>query len=87
MHKLYLQELQNIGVDIIPTVFIPKGTRLDLSILAKYNWNQAVIKPAISAGSHLTKLFSIDDINAIAVEYDHIAVQQDLLLQPFMPEI
>ena len=86
-HKFYLKELQNQGIDIIPTVFIPKNTGLDLSFLIENNWEKAVIKPAISAGSYLTKLFSRDEITAIETEYAPIAVERDLLVQPFMPEI
>jgi glutathione synthase/RimK-type ligase-like ATP-grasp enzyme len=86
-HKFYLQDLQNQGINIIPTVFIPKNTGLDLSFLAKNNWTQAVIKPAISAGSYATALFSINDIDKIAADYAEIAVERDLLVQSFMPEI
>jgi glutathione synthase/RimK-type ligase-like ATP-grasp enzyme len=86
-HKFYLQELQDQGIDIIPTVFIPKNTGLDLSFLAKNNWTQAVIKPAISAGAYATTLFSIHDSAKIAAEYAEMAVARDLLVQPFMPEI
>lgn len=86
-HKFYLRDLQNAGIDIIPTVFIPKNTGLNLSFLAENNWQKAVIKPAISAGSYATTLFSIAESAKIEVEYAEIAVERDLLVQPFMPEI
>ncbi len=86
-HKFYLKDLQNQGIDIIPTVFIPKNTGLDLSILKENNWEKAVIKPAVSAGSYMTTLFSQDEIPTIEAEYTPIALERDLLIQPFMPEI
>lgn len=86
-HKFYLRDLQNAGIDIIPTVFIPKNTGLNLSFLKVNNWSKAVIKPAISAGSYLTTLFSVEEMPRIEAEYAIIAVESDLLVQPFMPEI
>lgn len=86
-HKFYLDHLQKKGIDIVPTVFIPKNTGLDLSVLHEKNWTKAVLKPAISAGAYLTKRFDIADIDAITAEYAPIAVERDLLLQPFLPEI
>ncbi len=86
-HKFYLKDLQAQGVEIIPTVFVPKNTRLDLSFLKDNNWEKAVIKPAISAGSYLTKLFSWSETQDIEQEYAPIATERDLLIQPFMPEI
>jgi glutathione synthase/RimK-type ligase-like ATP-grasp enzyme len=86
-HKFYLRDLQNQGIDIIPTVFIPKNTGLDLSFLSEKNWTKAVIKPAISAASYQTTLFNIEDIDKISKEYATIALESDLLVQPFMPEI
>ena len=86
-HKFYLKDLQNQGIDIIPTVFIPKNTGLDLTFLKEKKWEKAVIKPAISGGSYMTTLFSQSDIIAIQTEYTPIALERDLLIQPFMPQI
>jgi glutathione synthase/RimK-type ligase-like ATP-grasp enzyme len=82
-----LDYLQKKGIDIVPTVFIPKNRGLDLGILHEKNWTKAVLKPAISAGAYLTKRFDSADIDAITAEYAPIAVERDLLLQPFLPEI
>ena len=86
-HKFYLRDLQNQGIDIIPTVFLPKNTGLDLSFMKENNWNQAVIKPAVSGGAYLTQLFSQSDISDIVSEYASFALENDLLVQPFMSEI
>ena len=86
-HKFYLQELERQGIDIIPTVFIPKNTGLNLSFLKEKNWESAVIKPAVSGGSYLTRLFSQSETEEIETEYASFALENDLLVQPFMPEI
>ncbi len=86
-HKFYLQDLERQGIDIIPTVFIPKNTGLDLSFLIDNNWDKAIIKPAVSGGSYLTRLFSQSEIEEIAEEYASFALENDLLVQPFMSEI
>ena len=86
-HKFYLQDLQQKGIAIIPTVFIPKTNQLDLQQIVPKHWKKAVIKPAYSAGSYLTKVFDIQDIDPINQEYQPIAAQKDLLLQEFIPEI
>lgn len=86
-HKFYLRDLQQQGIDIIPTIFIPKNTGLDLSFLSERNWERAVIKPAVSGGAYLTKLFAQSQISEIQTEYSLIAQERDLLVQPFMPEI
>lgn len=86
-HKFYLRDLQQQGITIIPTIFIPKTNQLQLDQLVPKHWTKAVIKPAYSAGSFLTQVFDIQNINIINQEYQPIAAQKDLLLQEFMPQI
>jgi glutathione synthase/RimK-type ligase-like ATP-grasp enzyme len=86
-HKFYLRELESKGIEIIPTVFIDKTDTLDFSIIKSCNWPRAVIKPAVSASSYLTTLFDLADWQKIESEYQPVAAQRDLLLQPYMPEI
>lgn len=86
-HKFYLQQLQELGIDIIPTVFIAKNSGLELSILIPDHWQRVIIKPAVSGGAYLTRLFDRSEIASVAAEYASIGVERDLLIQPFMPEI
>lgn len=86
-HKFYLRELQGLGINIIPTVFIPKHTGLDLSFLNEKGWSKAVIKPAISAAAYATTLFTQEEIGKVTSDYATMAIERDLLVQPFMPEI
>ncbi len=86
-HKFYLKDLQRQGIKIIPTVFIEKTADLQLSKLLPNHWKKAVIKPAFSAGSYLTEVFTPDEAATISEKYSTIASEKELLLQEFMPEI
>jgi glutathione synthase/RimK-type ligase-like ATP-grasp enzyme len=86
-HKFYLQYLQNQGVEIVPTTFIPKTDVLDISAVVKTGWDRAVIKPAISASSYMTNVFAVSDWKQTEREYAAVAKERDLLLQAFMPEV
>jgi glutathione synthase/RimK-type ligase-like ATP-grasp enzyme len=86
-HKFYLRALEGSGVRIIPTLFIDRTDRLDLSAVRDGGWAKAVIKPAISANSYSTELFDVGDFRRVEQQYQDIARERDLLVQEFMPEI
>ena len=87
IHKFYLREMEHQGITILPTVFIDKTSNLNLADLIPAHWKKAVLKPAFSAGSYLTEVFEISEIQAISEKYKSIAAEKELLLQEFMPEI
>lgn len=88
MHKIYLKELQEKGVSIVPTVFIEQGERLNLKgILEKQGWQKAVVKPCVSLGAFhtwQTKLATADQRQA---DFEDLVAQRDVMVQEFMPEI
>jgi glutathione synthase/RimK-type ligase-like ATP-grasp enzyme len=86
-HKFYLREFQNLGIKILPTIFIEKTNTLNLKEIIPPLWKKAVIKPAFSAGSYLTEVFDISEIDNINQQYYQIAAEKELLLQEFMPQI
>jgi len=86
-HKFYLKDLQEKGIKIIPTVFIEKTNDLQLSKLLPNQWKKAVIKPAFSAGSYLTEVFTPNEAAAISEKYQQVASEKELLVQEFKPEI
>ena len=86
-NKFYLRELQNQNITIIPTIFIEKTQRLNLAEIMPSHWKKAVIKPAFSAGSYLTEVFEVANIEEINQKYQTFASEKDLLLQEFKPEI
>lgn len=86
-HKFYLQQLEQSGINIIPTVFVPSTESFSIPTIVASEWNKAVIKPAVSAGSYLTKVFTAHETDTIEKEYHTIARERDLLIQPFLPEV
>ncbi len=86
-HKFYLKDLKEKGVTIIPTVFQEKTNPLDLKAIIPAHWKKIVIKPAFSAGSYLTEVFQVDEIEVINSKYNAIAIEKELLIQEFKPEI
>ncbi|TDE07686.1 ATP-grasp domain-containing protein [Flavobacterium sandaracinum] len=87
IHKFYLCEMEQQGITILPTVFIDKTEHLDLGELIPAHWKKAVIKPAFSAGSYLTEVFDVSNSTEIDQQYAAIAVEKELLVQEFMPQI
>ncbi len=86
--KFYLQELEKSGCPVIPTVFLPRGSAASLpAILAGRGWHAAVLKPSISATSHLT--FTVTRAGAAQYQptLDKLLIQHSILVQKFMPEI
>jgi len=86
-HKFYLREIEKKGISILPTIFIDKTNHLNLAEIIPLHWKKAVIKPAFSAGSYLTEVFDVTDIQEINKNYATIASEKEFLLQEFMPEI
>ncbi|WP_339919772.1 hypothetical protein [uncultured Flavobacterium sp.] len=86
-HKFYLREMEQLGIKILPTLFIDKTTDLNLKALIPSHWKKAVIKPAFSAGSYLTEVFETAESEKINTQYKSIASEKELLIQQFMPEI
>jgi hypothetical protein len=85
MHKFYLRDFQQNGVQIIPTLFSDKSSPISFDKLTEKNWQKIVIKPAISAGSYLTKTFHTSELTKAS--FNEIMEGNDWLIQPFIPEI
>lgn len=84
MHKSYLVELAAKGIPTVPTCCVPKGRVQDLTGLSQENdWASVVVKPAISAGSWLTRKF--DEPGAGQAFFEASVGERDTLVQPFIP--
>lgn len=91
-HKRYMLELAETGIKIVPTEIV--HTETDLSSAAQrvtaaaVGWNRAVIKPAVSGGSHNTYIVSsannIDDVSKLC---ERILYSGDMLIQPFVNSV
>ena len=80
LHKGYLLKLPWRGVPIVPTVLADIGESLDVTSL---QWEEIVIKPAVSCGSWQTRRLRADDPEAQRF-YDELVATRDVLVQPAM---
>jgi glutathione synthase/RimK-type ligase-like ATP-grasp enzyme len=88
MHKFYLRDLQHQGFRIPETVWIDRNATLSLTqLFEQTGWQQAVIKPAISATAFHTLLVESHEAETHQAAFDAIIRLGDVLAQQFMPAI
>lgn len=88
-HKRYLLELAREGHAVVPTVLLEKGRRASLrGLLEERRWLKgAVVKPAVSAGSHDTvRVVGLDVDEGQALLDAHLSTR-DFMVQPFVDAI
>ena len=85
--KHYLAEVAEMGLPVVPTVFIEPGQKDWLEhvreLLAK---GDVVVKPAISAGSNDTERHSNIDAAQQHIS-ELLAAQRSVMLQPYMADV
>lgn len=82
MNKRYLVDLQEWGIDVIPTQIFPSDPETLQQALIQQDWQEAVIKPAIGqSGRFVQKICK----NQPLIELEHY--QSDIILQPYIPEV
>ena len=84
--KIYLRDLADRGVAIVPTRFVDgPGRPLD-EILREAGWDQAVVKPVVSASAHETWRARRGDA-ADMERFERLVARMPLMVQPFVEEI
>lgn len=84
LSKLYLRELENVGIKIVPTIWDEK-TADEMSFqnwLAHFNANEIIIKPIISATAEFTYR-----LKEFSPELTEIFENRAFMVQPFMQNI
>lgn len=86
--KHYLLDLKKQGVNIVESVFIKRGTPLNLAErLQKLGWKKAVIKPTVSGAARHTYLVNEEN----STEHEQLVApllkHEDFILQPFIASI
>ncbi|WP_158275331.1 RimK family alpha-L-glutamate ligase [Pedobacter sp. HMWF019] len=86
--KHYLKEIADAGLNVIPTLFLEKGTTPDISgLFLKLKTEQLIIKPCVSAGAKNTLSIPIDAIETYRDKVFELLKEESYMAQPFMPEI
>jgi len=87
LDKSYLKELEAAGVGVVPTAWVDRGAGADLDeILAARGWDEAVVKPSVSAGAFRTSRVARGRPEGQAA-LEHVLAHSDAMIQPFLPEI
>jgi len=86
--KAYLLELARAGVPTVATIILEEATRAGLeAVMAGRGWSRVVMKPAISASAHDTRLVSGATMNDAVAALESGAIRRPVLVQPFVEEI
>jgi glutathione synthase/RimK-type ligase-like ATP-grasp enzyme len=86
MDKRYLVDLANRGIDVVPTLVLDETARARPAMVRE-GWEQAVLKPAISAAGWQTHRVTPEDVDERERSTRAEVGGTPLLLQPFVSEI
>jgi hypothetical protein len=86
MHKRYLDDLAAAGHAVIETVRLARGGSL-AAVLDERGWDDAVVKPAVSASAHRTFRVSRAQSASRQADLDAVLGDGEALVQPLAPEI
>ncbi|MEO9226341.1 MAG: hypothetical protein ABI328_08185, partial [Gemmatimonadaceae bacterium] len=88
MEKTYLRDLEAAGVPVVPTAWLTTGTNPDLgALLDERGWDDAIIKPVISAGASRTSRVSHATMTDAVPQLAESLALGDVMVQPFIREI
>ena len=86
--KQYLKDLAKNNINIAPTVFINKEKNISLSqLFIQTEWNDAVIKPAISGAAIDTYRINVSNYTNYEHIFQKLITEKDMLFQQFMNNI
>ena len=87
-HKLYLRDLAEKQIAIVPTIWVEQGSQVDLAaVMAEHDWHRVVIKPAVSASAFATILISEDSVVNGQSHLNKFLTTRDMLLQPYISTV
>lgn len=89
-HKHYLRDLERAGVALAPTVWLARGSRVDVARLVAANGvREGFLKPCVGATARETLRFATDRAGLAAAQahVDRLLPAEDLMLQPFLRSV
>ena len=87
-HKGYLRDLAARDVATVPTRWLARGEEVDLrALLADAAWQDAVVKPAVSASASGTWRTSIETATTDRARLDELLRAGDVMVQPLLREV
>lgn len=87
-NKRYLSDLSLKGIEVVPFVYVPSSSTQDLAqIITAQQWNEVVVKPAVSASGIGVWRTSLEAATTDQTKFADQISSQDVLIQPFMNEV
>lgn len=90
LHKGYLRELEQRGVRIAPTVWLPRGPAPAIAeLMEQRSWGRGMLKPVIGATARETLRFDAD-VDGWQAAQEHAArlcPAEEMMLQPYFPSV
>jgi len=87
-NKRYLRDMEQAGVRIAPTQWLPRGTRFDEeAAYATLQTDHLVVKPAVSGGAKNTFALLRGESSIRTPDLNELLRHEDFLVQPFLPQI
>lgn len=88
MDKVYLRELSEQGVQIIPTYWVKPDQTVNLSaILRERTWENALLKPVIGASSNGIYVINPNALDQAQQTLTHMLTLGEVMIQPIVPEV
>lgn len=85
-NKIYLRELEEKGVPIVPTLWPEPGFQLKQELQAR-KWERAVVKPRVSATAYRTLLTSPDNTGDAQTLINDLIRGPGAMVQEFLEEV
>lgn len=86
--KRYLSELEQAGVPIAPTVWLPRGSAAELgALMAERQWATAFIKPTVGASASDTFRVTAGTLEAAQAHLDALLRRHDVMVQPYLSRV
>jgi len=88
LDKHYLADLHSLGVPVVETVFIEKGSKINLhQLLEEAGRKEGIIKPCISGAARHTYRFSHKNATEIQQVIEQLLTNEAFLFQPFIEDV
>jgi len=86
-HKKYLKGIAQMGLPVIPSEYIDKGSVLGDHFFGLLDADRLVVKPCVSAGAQNTIFLDRNNLEERAEEIGKLLKAEDYIVQPFVEEI
>lgn len=88
MDKHYFIDLAKKGINIPTTFYVHQGDNITLQTLFEQTgWEEAVIKPTISAGAKHTYRINAPNIEQYEPIFQKVLQKEDMMIQPFLKNV